>query len=307
MQDEQTSESQPANNQGEGIVPPSHSGGERVIQPSESIKQELQAEQVQPQATPPATIVPQSPQTNTVPNTANVYPQPTSGQMQVGMSASQMGWSQNQNSKGFNAKGLVIKSVIGLVVVGVIITALFLTNIISFGKFKTVHYDNGKGASYSLKFYGRYSVKNVAPSSASSSGSSVSPDLKELASRVSVNGKTPLTMWITTAEDITESTNRGSFANNDCSKNGMPKAFDARVDYINTDVSVCVIKQQDVELIYIATFHDQSKGYLAYFSQDVDFSKLLSSPQAARDGLAKVGLQDYQDDIKTILASVKPN
>lgn len=219
---------------------------------------------------------------------------------QYPMSASQMGWSQQGKTK-FNSKKLAIKAAIALVVVGGVFTALVLTNIIPLSKFKTVNYDNGKGTSFSLKFYSKHTLKNVAQSSYLPSESSISPELQQLASKVSVNGKYPLVLWAQSNESTAP-----SFSNNDCTRNNLPKVFDARIDFINDDAAVCAVKAQDKDLIYLVTFHHSNKGYLVYIAQDIDFQKATSSPEKAQDTLTKAGLADYQDDIKTILASLKP-
>jgi hypothetical protein len=232
------------------------------------------------------------------------------------VSASQMGW--NQNDKPRSKKPLVIIAICLVLLVGTLV-ALYFTNIIAFSRFKTITYDNGKGSSFRLKFYSKYSVQNVAQSTADTpkaEDNPINPNLKHLVSKVSVSDKLPLTLFITGGSDVSEKANKGqlAMANNDCTQNGMDKAFDAHIDFINADVVVCKITQnlslgnieRSVVIANIATFHNGDKGYIAYFSQDIDFAKNMSSPENARTGLAKVGLEDYQDDITTILASVKP-
>lgn len=283
--------------------------GRKVIQPTTEFVQEQQSQEQQPQQPPLQTTSanPEILQTSKIPQ--SVYPQPdqiSDNQIETVKSVNQMDLSQQKEDSKSNIKRRLLMGFVGLVIVGGIFMVLVYSNNISFSKFKTVHYYNGKGGNYSLEFYSRYSTKTVKDNLPISSDIDVSKELTELASKVSVNGKIPLTMWILTTPNVTENTNRGPYVNNDCSKSGMSKAFDAKVDFINSNVAICAIKQKDVEVIYFATFHSQQDGYIVYFAQDVDFSKLLSSPENARDGLSKIGLQDYQDDIKTILASIKP-
>lgn len=196
------------------------------------------------------------------------------------------------------------KKVIILVIFAVVagsFVSLVTIGIIPLSKFRTINYDNGNGARFSLQFYTKHTIKNVAQNILISSNSNVSPNVKELVSNVSVNAKAPLTLWIESAKSTD-----ASFSTNDCTRNNLLRAFDARINFINQIVTVCVINQQGKELSYLATFHDSNKGYLVYFSQDVDVQKLLSSPENAHGDLTKVGLSDYIYDVSTILASIKP-
>lgn len=202
------------------------------------------------------------------------------------------------------SKKFIIKVLVVLITLAIILAVLVLTSVIPLGKFKTITYDNGMGDSYSLKFYSQYSIKDSTQILPSSSAADVDSNFKVLASKISVNGKSPLTMW---AQSSKSDTSTASFSNNDCTRNNLPKVFDIRIDYLNADVAVCAIKQQDLEVMYLVAFNDSNTSTLVMFSQDMDWAKLLSSPEAAREGLTKVGLEDYQDDIKTILASFKPN
>jgi hypothetical protein len=165
-------------------------------------------------------------------------------------------------------------------------------------KLKTVTYENGKGDTYSLKFYSDYNLKSLSDTANITPEAPVAPGLKELVSNTTVGGKTPLTLWI-------ESNKSGAFSK-DCTKLNLPQSFDAHIDFINADAPVCAIKSQGKEVMYLVTFYNSKAGYLLVIAQNVDFKALTSSPEAARQGLEKVGLEDYRDDIQIILASVRP-
>lgn len=257
-----------------------------------------------------------------VPDPNQIYPQPTQ--------PSQQGVAPNYSSNTIPQNGFLTGSqmppekksrkkfftIVALVAIAgtAVIAALIYVNIIPLNKFKTVIYDNGKGNTYSLKFYSRYLIKNVNESTRTGTepdtSNSISPGLEELVSKVWVNGKYPLVLWL----ESNPSTNQNdkAFIKDDCSLHNLKKAFEAHINYIERDVGVCSIagdvegKGSSVDIIYLVTFHDTQKNHIAYFAQDADYKKILSSQSEAAKSLPKFDLSVYEDDVKTILSSVKP-
>lgn len=271
------------------VAPPSMSGGEKVIQPSESIKQELQAQQIQPQVTQPTTTIPPNPQPNPVPNPASVYPEPTApGQMQVGMSASQLGLHEPKSKLfDFNPKQLIIKGIVALVVLGAVFTALIMTNIIALSEFKSVGYTNTKGTSFNLDFYSKHGSKRL------NSGN------KQLVSKVSKDGKFPIALSIST--DETSSYNRAK----DCAS--FTKVFDVQNNNLNQKISVCDFgKQGNLPAggVYIAGFMHNDKAHIVTIGQDYgDINP--SSQSGAEESLTRFGMEPYKADIERIISSIK--
>lgn len=282
---------QPANNQGENVVPPYRSGGEKVIQPSEGIKQEVQAQQTQPQAVQPATSVPQATQTNPVSNPVSIYPEPSSGQMQAGMSASQMGYNQPKKKLfDLNPKQLIIKGIIALVVLGGIFSALVFTNIIALSEFKTLSYTNSKGSAYKVDFYTKHGSKQLK------SGNT------QLVSKVSKDGKFPLAFSIANGE--VSGYNRVK----DCA--GFTKVFDVQNNNLNQKISVCDGSnlssggQNPSGGVYLAGFLHNDQVHIITMGQDyADID--LSSQSGAQESLSKFGLEPYKQDIERIISSIK--
>ena len=123
---------------------PTAIGGQKVIQPSPELVQELQAQQ----QSQPTFVSAESPQPIQPPQPSYNQPSPAADvQMQVGMSASQMGLSESQSSKNWKSflKPVII-AVIVLVVVGV--GFLFFKSQGGYGT-KTVQAD---GFSYTVTF-----------------------------------------------------------------------------------------------------------------------------------------------------------
>lgn len=273
-----------------GDLLPSKKGGQRVIQPSESIKQELQTEQDQPPVTQPTTPLPPSPQVNPVPNPANVYPDVAApGQMQVGMSASQLGLHEPKSKLfDFNTRQLIIRGVVALTVLGAIFTALVMTNIIALSEFKSVGYTNSKGTSFKLDFYSKHSSKQL------NSGN------KQLVSKVSKGGNFPIALSISTSDE--KSTyNRVK----DCAS--FTKVFEVQNSNLNQKISVCDFGKQGslpAGGVYVAGFMHDDKAHIITISQDYGDIN-LSSQSGAQESLTKFGMEPYKADIERILSSIQ--
>lgn len=272
-------------------VPPIRPSGEKVIQPSANIQQELAAQQ-QTQAQVPQPIVasPQVPPAAPTTNPTNVYPEPTSGQMQVGMSASQLGLHEPKSKLfDFNPKQLIIRGIVALVVLGAVFTALVMTNIIALSEFRSVGYTNSKGTSYKFDFYSKHGTKQL------SSGN------KQLVSKVSKDGKFPIAISISTGDS------------SELNKNGiktcsgpLPKVFDVQNDNLNQTISVCNFPQKNGEPVgvYVAGFEYNNQAHIVTIGQDISGAN-LSSQGAAQETLTKFGIEQYNDDIKKIVSSLK--
>ncbi len=276
------------NNQIPSTELPNVSNGHKVIQPSPALIQELQARQQQPQS--PTTVATEiSHQVQPI-QSSHSQPIPSDDdQLQFGVSASQMGWSQSSSKNDFDIKKLVTKTVIGLAVIGGVFAVLVSTNIIALSQFKTLSYINSSGTHYSLTFYTKHATKTLK------SG------ITELVSKVSEGGKFPLTLAIDSGP-ITGLEKNGI---KEC--NGpLPKAFDVQNNNINKKLSVCSFSTTNggPVVVYVVGFSSNNQANIVTISQDLSGVD-LSSPSGAQKSLTKSGLEVYQDDITKIVASIK--
>lgn len=276
-----------SDNQGANILPTSRPGGEKVIQPSEGMREEIQVQQLQPQDTP--TPASQNPQPNTTPNPASVYPESSTGQMQVGMSASQLGLDEPKSKLfDFNPKQLIIKGVIGLVILGGIFTALVMTNVVALSEFKNIGYINSKGTNFKLDFYSKHGSKQLG------SGN------KQLVSKVSKDGKFPIALSISTTDEMS-----GYNRVKNCAS--FTKVFDVQNNNLNQKISVCDFGKQGslpAGGVYIAGFMHNDKAHIITIGQDYG-SIDLSSQSGAQQSLSKFGMEPYKADIERIVSSIK--
>lgn len=241
---------------------------------------------------------PQKPEANTAPQNpmpANIYPDTSSSTPQnSSMSASQMGLNYHEHKFfDFNAKKLFIKILVFLLLAGGVFAGLVFANVVSIGRFKTISYDNNKGGNYSLKFYKKYSTKEME------SGT------RQLVSKTSKDNKFPLVFMITKAP---------SASVYDRLKNctGFRKIFDAQNDNLGQKISVCdiVLDKSRTKIVkgtqngvYIAGFTQDDISHIITISQD--YSDIdLSNRDAAQEALTKFGLDAYEKDIKTIISSI---
>ena len=205
-----------------------------------------------------------------------------------------------------NNNKMMVRLSAAAVLLIVVLVVLILTNIIALSRFKTINYSNGEGASFKLKFYSKHTLKNTFQSQQPTSGAN--PNLKELVSKVSIDDKYPLTMFISGSPGASQLSGNGKQAalDNDCTKNGLTKAFEVKMSSINDNVAVCSITSNGILIFYIATFRSSDNLYVATVSQDVNWSTVLSNSSSAKQGLDKIGLDTYQDDVTTILSSIQP-
>ncbi|QQS18041.1 hypothetical protein IPL68_05345 [Candidatus Saccharibacteria bacterium] len=265
--------------------------GQKEIHPSPAFVEELQAQQQQtPQPLQPTVVSLEPAQPSQPTPSQPIHPgfrAPSNGQMQVGMSASQMGYNEPKNKLlDFNPTKLITKAVVGFVALGGILAVLVATNIIPLSQFKTIEYVNSKGIHYRLNFYTKHSTKTI------SAGNT------QLVSKVSKGGKFPLTLSIANGDESWYSRvkNCGSYT----------KVFDVQNDNLDQKISVCNLPlgQNTPAGVYVAGILYNNQTSIVTFSQDLSGTD-LSSPSGAQQSLAKFGLDPYQDDIRKITASIK--
>jgi hypothetical protein len=180
---------------------------------------------------------------------------------------------------------------IGVAILAVIFLLLLLTGTFSSGGLKTVNYTNSKGVTYNLKFSSKYETRKLLDGN------------YELVSTVPKAGKYPLTMSIGLVNPETSSGVRKC--------DGYDKLFDVQNRHIGQKISVCDISTESddpaesaTSIVYIAGFLQDGKAHLITFSQDAPEINLNRTTESQEE-MAKFGLQPYQEDIRTIVASIK--
>jgi len=254
---------------------------------SEKVIQPLSSSPVSPS---PTVVVSSTQQTVTSPNI-----QPAglaAGQYQPSSSEFSQADAIAQENKGKHKRRLLIG---GGVLVGLIILVMvgFIAHSLLFG-FKTITYDDGKGYKFQLTFYARYTVK-AAPGGSGT---------QELASQVSVGGLYPLVLTI-----FKGTQNQPSSSISSCSGTGLSSALQITNKPTNNTVNLCSENQglnANQPSFYIGVLQSGSTYYTITVDQDVNFQQLSSSQQNAQAGLQKVGLTAYNNDITTIVSSIKP-
>jgi len=283
----------------DGKVAPVSSDDKKAIQPSETMMQELQAQQAQPTQQPLEASPVQYPlsvdqaqqsQPPATSNSANIYPDPSSGQVQPGMSASQMGYNQPKSKpNGLNSKKLLVIGLISLAVLIAVFAVLVFMNIITLSEFKTLNYTNSNGTNYKVDFYTKHSSRQL------DSGNT------QLISKVSKYGKFPLTLSISSGGEISE-LNRNGIKN--CS-GPLPKALDVQNNNVNQTIAVCYAPMKDSPVgVYVAGFENNNKAHIITIGQDVSGID-LSSQSGAKESLTKFGIEPYKSDIERIISSIK--
>lgn len=232
------------------------------------------------QPTQPVTTPVSAPTTPTPSSTSNM----PAGTFPVGVSASQMGI--NGPKRGFSSRSL-IKALLIVVVLGGIVAALIVTNIIPLKTMQRTTYTSTDGTQYSLLFYAKHSTTTTK------SGAT------QLVSKLLRDGNYPVNLLISTADDNTYS------SLHTCTRQGFSKAFEVQNNALHQTIVVCNVSlgQSAPEGVYIAGATHNNKTSIITISQDLSGLD-LSSASGAQKSLAKFGLDPYQDDIKSILASL---
>ncbi len=173
------------------------------------------------------------------------------------------------------------------------------------GGMKTVKYDNGKGKTFSLKFYSQNEIKPLktsSPDDGSDSG-------KAITAKKGKDGKAPLSVYISSVKlgssDISATSQNTIDQNSKClGKSPVVKAQNA---WANKEVYVCDLDDgSGLHYIYFSTFKNSDTLIYAMFTQDIDYNSIGDSPEKAKALLKTVGLEVYNDDIQQIVASIKP-
>jgi hypothetical protein len=212
---------------------------------------------------------------------------------------------EEQEEKSLKKKRLIKKVAIiiptSILVIGVL-AALLLSGVIPLQKFKTVTYDNGQNSTFKLKFYSKYHITTQD----TKSQDLINPDLtntktlNQLTSKVSVNSKLPIVLSMKN----TTLTKGYDFWKN-CTNNA-PTAFSTYNKTLNTNVNVCSLTNEDKDILYLGVAKITEQHMLIFIvTQDVDFARVKDQAYA-KSVLEKAGLQDYQNDLKTIIGSIQP-
>jgi hypothetical protein len=244
-----------------------------------------------------------SPQTSTPEPVQSFAPQAIFSHPPVPLEQIQQ--QEEQEEKSLKKKRLIKKVAIiiptSILVVGVL-AALLLSGVIPLQKFKTVTYDNGQSSTFKLKFYSKYRITTQD----TKSQDLINPDLtntktlNQLTSKVSVNDKLPvaLTMWNTT---FTEGYNVWK----SCTSRA-PTAFSAYNKTLNTSINACSVTTDNKDIMYLGVAKVDDRHMLIFIvTQDIDFARVKDQAYA-KSVLEKAGLQDYQNDLKTIIGSIQP-
>lgn len=194
------------------------------------------------------------------------------------------------------AKKLAIPGVIILIILiglGVAINQ----GILMPNRLKSIQYTNDKGSKYSLNFYAAHSVKKL-----SENFTKESSDLSttSLVAKHGQQGKYPLalSLWSNEVKPAASSSVENC--------KGMQKIMSVYNAYADKEVNVCSRTSNDSsEAIYLAYLKKGDKAVLALFIQDWD-TKSIKDKESAHKFLNSVGLTVYDQDIKQIVASIKP-
>lgn len=180
----------------------------------------------------------------------------------------------------------------------VALVLLYSIGFISFGKFRTITYDNGNGAKYKLTFYSKHSAAAESPPLYRGE------EYKALNSRYSINGKDPISLTIRSyALDRTD-----IYQLSETCEAPMSKLVTVFNNSINKEINICA-ESTDPRLVtfYFATFSYESKKHLVSISQKLDFSSTAEGGTDAAQVIEdKLGLEAYTEDIKSIVSSIKP-
>lgn len=192
------------------------------------------------------------------------------------------------------------KIIIVAALIGLFLNALYYIPLVLLLVFaSTVHmkqisFDNGKDATYKLKFYRDYEVRS----------SELQNSKKKLVSKVSKDGKAPVTLYL--SKESTNTKKWETDASKTCTGEAPPKALEVWNPHINDTITLCDAtdkKMIDDSVMYIGGFKSGNNVHAVIVLQDIDLSKLITEQQM-NEAKPKLGLSTYNEDIKTIVASI---
>lgn len=172
------------------------------------------------------------------------------------------------------------------------------------GGMKTVKYNNGRGQTFSLKFYSQYKIEPLK----SNTGAEGVSGGKALIAKKGKDGKAPLSIYIfsTDAEKIANSPeSKKAFENNSrcLGKTPVSKTYNA---WVGSEVYICnYTTDSDYNYIHYTTFMNKDKLVFALIMQDLDYEGMTTAKQA-KTLLKSIGLEVYDQDIDQIVGSIKP-
>jgi hypothetical protein len=124
---------------------------------------------------------------------------------------------------------------------------------------------------------------------------------KQLVSKVSKEGKFPLTLSISNS-DSTSGYNRAK----DCAN--FTKVSEVDNTFLNQKISICDFIGQRGKLpadgVYIAAFMYNNKAHIVTIGQDYGDID-LSSQNNAQQSLTRFGLTPYKNDIEKVISSIQ--
>lgn len=298
MENEQKDQSVQPHPPGAVISPSSQAQTAPVNDQPQAVPQPVTA---QPQPTPVPPVQPTAVPTQSAPTPTQTVPNPP----QPPMPSTQPGVTQPFNLRDVpdqkDRKKFVKKMLIpSLVLVVIAAGLLFAINagLILPNRLKSVTYDNGKGDTFSLKFYAAHDIKKL------NEVLDIGEDYTALIGKKGKEGKAPLATMLYTSK--TQSSEDSSSFDRFSGCGSSEPVATVRNDFADTDVSICSMStNQDDDYMNMATFMKGSDVYIALFLQDIDYAS-IKDKDSAKKMLEKIGLGPYKEDIKQIVASIKP-
>ena len=190
-----------------------------------------------------------------------------------------------------------------VILILMIIGSLFAINqgILMPNRLKTVEYTNDKGNIFSLKFYASNKVEKLSDLYKGTSASGMSSNATGLFAKHGKDGKYPLGVVLWSYNNV-GSVNESTFGN--CS--GLKEIGTTYNNYAQKDVSICSgFSTESENAMYISLIKGDKKAVLAMFVQEWDATK-IKDKESAKEFLNSQGLSSYDEDIKQIVASIKP-
>lgn len=251
----------------------------------------------------PQVILPQTAQA-IQPETAAI-PTPLTQQENQDSTYAPQGFSQSDalalDKKSRRKKIFII---VGGIVFGLLaLLVVFMILMDSMYGLKTINFDNGNGAKFSMKFYKKYHT---------SSAQIKDKGTLKLVSEVSVKNKAPVVIFIDGGHTTVSDADWQKSPNRQCT-NSAPLVYTVHNSNVAQDINLCLVsKNGDDEAAYLAVMRYKDKIYPMLITQDLNFDGLeggRDDPKAqktAQKVLKKTDLRVYKDDLTEIISSIKP-